>query len=54
VSALTCPNCGEKVKLPPGHHVVAALQTHAGKRTRITIDGKALHSCSTDAQPAAS
>ena len=54
VSTLTCPGCGEKVKVPSGHHVVTALHTNAGKPTRITIDGKALHSCRRDPLPALS
>ncbi len=43
--SVTCPNCGEKVDVPSGHHVVVATQasrfTHAG----ITVDGRDVHAC---------
>jgi hypothetical protein len=45
VHALICPNCGESVKVPDGHHVIAQTQTTSGQHAGITIDGKAVHRC---------
>jgi len=45
VYALNCPNCGDSVNVPAGHHVVAETKTSSGQRTGIAIDGKAVHRC---------
>jgi hypothetical protein len=48
VYTLTCPNCGGKVRVPDGHHVVAQTQTSGGQHAGIAIDGKSVHRCDLD------
>ncbi len=52
VYTLTCPNCGGKVKVPSGPHVVVPTQARAGKHAGINVDGKAVHRCHRDEPPA--
>jgi hypothetical protein len=51
VYALTCPNCGAKVKVPSGPHSVVATPAPGGKHSGITIDGKPVHRCRVVATP---
>jgi hypothetical protein len=51
VYALTCPNCGVKVKVPSGPHSVVATPAPGGKHSGITIDGKPVHRCRVVATP---
>lgn len=46
---LTCPNCGDKVKIPAGPHTVVQTPAPAGKHSGITIDGKSVHRCGSPA-----
>jgi hypothetical protein len=49
VYTLTCPSCGDKVKVPSGPHTVVQTPAPGGKHSGITIDGKSVHHCGSTA-----
>ena len=51
VYVLTCPNCGDKLKVPSGPHSVVQTPAPGGKHSGITIDGKSVHRCRDAAVP---
>jgi hypothetical protein len=45
VYTLTCPNCGNKIRVPAGPHTLVATPSRRATPSGITIDGKAVHRC---------